>query len=207
MHILLGANGVTVRDKLLLAHVKNNMEEYVRQRAPDVKDPRAFTASLARHWGNVKLGLRDMYPLEDFSDFDKKVYDRSLLNHLSSHLKSDEFYHDTKRPVQEFVNNDEHVITLISNAPLAWTAPIAWAIDPRCDVYIPSKTGIHLPDPRVYEEITDGVHGPHIIVDDQLINLLPTVHNRDFIAYHFTNQFTGIFPTIQSLHELRAFLK
>jgi hypothetical protein len=207
MHILLGATGVTVRDKLLLAHVKCNMEEYVRLRAPDVKDPRAFTASLERHWGHVKLGLRDMYPLEDFSDFDKKVYNRSLLHHLTTHLKSDEFYHDTKRPVQEFINDDEHTVTLFSNAPLAWTAPIAWAIDPRCDVYIPSNAGFHLPDPRAYEAATDGLYGPHIIVDDKLTNLLPIVHDRDFIAYHFTDKFTGIFPTIQSIDELGVLLK
>ena len=207
MHILLGANGVAIRDRLLLAHVKNNMEEYVRLRAPDVKDPRAFTASLERHWGHVKLGLSDMYPLEDFSDFDKKVYDRSLLRHLTTYLKSDEFYHNTKRPVQEFINDDGHIVTLFSNAPLAWTAPIAWGIDPRCDVYIPSNAGFHLPDPRAYETITKDLYGPHIIVDNQLINLLPTVHDRDFIAYHFTNQFTGIFPTIQSLDELGVLLK
>jgi len=203
MHILLGANGVAVRDRLLLAHVKNNMEEYVRLRAPDVKDPRAFTASLERHWGHVKLGLRDMYPLEDFSDFDKKVYDRSLLTHLADHLKSDEFYQNTRRPIQEFVNDDGHVVTLFSNAPLAWTAPIAWGIDPRCDVY----SGFDIPDPRAYEAVTKGSRGPHIVVDDQLINLLPTVHDKDFIAYHFTDQFTGIFPTIQSLDELGVLLK
>lgn len=207
MHILLGANGVTVRDKLLLAHVKHNMEEYVRHRLPDVKDPRQFACALDRHWGHVKLGLRDMYPLKDFSDFDKNVYNRSLLQHLTSHLKSDEFYHDTKRPIQEFINDDEHTVTLFSNAPLAWTAPIAWAIDPRCDVYIPTNAGFGLPDPRAYEAATNGLCGPHIIVDDKLSNLLPIVHDRDFIAYHFTDKFTGIFPTIQSLDELGVLLK
>lgn len=207
MHILLGANGVTVRDRLLLAHVKNNMEEYVRLRVPEIKDPRAFTASLDRHWGHVKLGLCDMYPLEDFSDFDKKVYNRSLLDHLSTYVKSDEFYHDTRKPVQEFINDDEHIVTIFSNAPLAWTAPLAWAIDPRCDVYIPSNAGFHLPDPRAYEAATSDLYGPHIIVDDKLINLLPTVHDRNFIAYHFTDKFTGIFPTIKSLDELGTLLK
>jgi hypothetical protein len=183
------------------------MTEYVRQRIPEVKDPRRFTASLERHWGHVKLGLHDMYPLDDFSDFDKKVYNRSLLNHLSAHLKSDEFYRDTKGAVQEFINDDEHLVTLFSNAPLSWTAPIAWAIDPRCDVYIPSRKGIYLPDPRAYEAITDGMYGPHIIVDEKLINLLPTVYKQDFIAYQFTDQFSGIFPTIRSLDELRLLLK
>jgi hypothetical protein len=207
MHILLGANGVTVRDKLLLAHVKHNMEEYVRRRMPTVKDPRQFTWGLDRHWGHVKLGLRDMYPLEDFSDFDKIVYDRSLLRHLSDHLKSDEFYIKTKAPIQELINDEEHKITILSNAPLAWTAPIAWAIDPRCSVHIPTNNNLFLPDPRVYDEVTKRNNGPYVIVDDKLVNLLPVANNNDFIVYHFTNQFTGIFPTIQSLDELGVLLK
>ena len=202
MHVLLGANGVTIRDKLLLAHVKNNMEEYVRHRLPDVKDPRKFACALDRHWGHVKLGLRDMYPLEDFSDFEKKVYDRSLLTHLTDHLKSDDFYIKTRAPIQELINDGEHEITIWSNAPLSWSAPLAWAIDPRCDVYIPSKPGNYLIDDAV-----NGINGPHVIVDDKLVNLIPIANNPEFIAYHFTDKFTGIFPTIQSLDELRVLLK
>ena len=207
MHVLLGVNGVTIRDKLLLAHLKNNIDEYVRQKTPDVKNPRMFTWSLERHWGDVKLGLRDMYPLIDFSDFDKKVYNPSLISHLRDHLKSDEFYTKTRAPLQELINDNDHYVTLLSNAPLSWTAPVAWAIDPRCDVYLPTKNGILLPDPRVYEDVTAGLKSPFVIVDEKVMNLMPVLDNNDFITYQFTNQFSGIFPTVQSLDELRALLK
>lgn len=206
MHILLDVDGVVIRDRLLMTHVKSNVENYVRKRFPHVKDPKKFNQSLYTNWGHTRLGLQDMFPKEDFSDFDTKVYDRDLVSHLESHLKTDKFILNSKMPINELYNDYGHDVILFSNAPLSWTAPVAWALDVRCEVYLPTKNNLLKPDPRIYEDVTRGLKGPFILVDDNTKNLIPVLENPDFIPFHFSDKFCGVFPTIQSIGELRVYL-
>ena len=55
MHILLGVNGVVIRNECLLSHIQRNTEMYVRK-----KNMYISSRPLKKYWGHVVPALRDL---------------------------------------------------------------------------------------------------------------------------------------------------
>ena len=86
--LLLDVDGVIIRNKLLLEHVKYNAVQYVRTKLPDAKDPTRVNQLLYKRYGHTGRGLKNAFGI-DTKDFNKLVYDDSLLTHLGHVLMSE----------------------------------------------------------------------------------------------------------------------
>ena len=93
--LVLDVDGVIIRDRLLLSHVKENCVNYVRHKMPECKDPVWANKTMYLTHGHTGRGLQETFR-KDVSDFNSFVYDKSLLSHLSEVIYSPEFQEDAK---------------------------------------------------------------------------------------------------------------
>ena len=112
MALRLDIDGVIVRDKLLLEHVKENCVRYVSAKLPECKSPREVNALLYHKHGHTARGLQRAFQV-DTSDFNSKVYDKPLLKHLSEVLSTPEFQKDAERVHK--LTHDGWKISLFTN--------------------------------------------------------------------------------------------
>lgn len=167
--LLLDIDGVLIRDKLLLEHVKDNCVSYVRSKLPECKNPIEANRLLYLSHGHTARGLTAAFGI-DASDFNAKVYDKSLMDHLAEVIYGAEFQQEAAE-VHDLVRND-WIVTLFTNAPIEWAAPIARAIGD--DVFMScadsdvTKSPIK---PEVGAYMYFPKHHTHIYVDDSLKNL------------------------------------
>jgi FMN phosphatase YigB (HAD superfamily) len=167
--LLLDIDGVLVRDKLLLAHVKDNCVTYVRSKLPESKNPIETNRLLYLSHGHTARGLTSAFGI-DTSDFNAKVYDKSLMDHLAEVIYGSEFQQEAK-DIHDLVKND-WIVTLFTNAPIEWAGPVARAIGD--DVFIScagSNIMTHPIKPEVGAYMNFPKHHTHIYVDDSLKNL------------------------------------
>ena len=94
--LILDIDGVLVRDKALLNHVKHNCVQYVRHKMPEVKAPAQMNEILYSNYGHTAKGLRKAYKINT-DDFNKFVYDKPLHDHLWSVLSGTEFQKDAEQ--------------------------------------------------------------------------------------------------------------
>jgi FMN phosphatase YigB (HAD superfamily) len=181
--LLMDIDGVIVRDKLLMAHVKQNCVEYVRAKLPECKDPALTNKHLYLAHGHTARGLRETFNV-DTSDFNQKVYDKSVMEHLAEVIYSSEFQEDAKQ-IHEITRNGWNV-TLFTNSPIEWAGPVARAIGDevyiRCSGPDASKTYFK-PEANFYTDFSKVQ--THLYVDDSLKNLgtarwLPNWHSIYF---------------------------
>jgi hypothetical protein len=176
--LLLGVNGVLVRDRVLLDHVKNNTIQYVSKKLPREPNPNKLTNELTRVYGHVTVGLRKEYGIKTH-DFVSRVYDSNLLDHLADFIDSHEFYRDIEI-IRRLVDMGWDV-ELLSNSPLVWSEPVKYAIDPGMRNTLYEKPVIdmyHKFDPcRKY-----------IYIDSKLCNLLPTAYFDNWSHIHFSEK-------------------
>jgi FMN phosphatase YigB (HAD superfamily) len=167
--LLLDIDGVLIRDKLLLEHVKENCAEYVRSKLPESKNPRETNRLLYLSHGHTARGLTSAFGI-DTSDFNTKVYDESLMDHLAEVIYGSEFQQEAK-DIHELIRNDWNV-NLFTNAPVEWAAPIARAIGDEvfisCAASDVTKSPIK-PEAGAYTHFAK--HHTHIYVDDSLKNI------------------------------------
>jgi FMN phosphatase YigB (HAD superfamily) len=123
---LLDVDGVLVRDRLLLEHVKSNCIEYVRAKLPECKDPATTNRYLHLTHGHTARGIQTLFNL-DVSDFNEKVYDKRLLEHLADVIYGPEFQNEMTE-LFDVTSKGCWDVTLFSNAPSEWVKPIALAI-------------------------------------------------------------------------------
>jgi|LakMenE01Jun11ns_1017448.scaffolds.fasta_scaffold9956061_2 FMN phosphatase YigB (HAD superfamily) len=200
--LLLDVDGVIIKDKLLLEHVKYNAVQYVRTKLPDAKDPARVNQLLYNRYGHTARGLHNAFGI-DTKDFNTFVYDESLLTHLGHVLMSDEFKSDA-----EIIRKLSHQwdTRLFSNAPLDWTLPIA----ERLGVSVSHDHLFVKPDPRVYSKFPRDVKKYY--VDDSINNLWTAGYMYNWVPIHFdenTNKGPGFdvqFPTVSSVWELGLFM-
>lgn len=181
--LLLDIDGVIVRDKLLMAHVKDNCTKYVASKLPECKNPRETNKHLYLSYGHTARGLQMVFKT-DTSDFNQKVYDKSVMEHLAQVIYSADFQAEAKE-IHEITRNGWNV-TLFTNSPIEWAWPVARAIGD--EVYIkcagpdPSKTYLK-PEANFYTDFSRAQ--THLFVDDSLKNLgtarwLPNWHGVYF---------------------------
>ena len=176
--LILGVNGVLVRDRVLLDHVKNNTIQYVSKKLPRETKPHRLTNDFNRVYGHVTVGLQKEYGIKTH-DFVSRVYDSNLLDHLADFVDSREFRQDA-----DIVRHLMHMgwsVELLSNSPLVWSEIVKYEIDPEMRNTIYEKPVIdmyHKFDPcREYT-----------FVDSELCNLLPTAYFENWSHIHFSKK-------------------
>ena len=205
--LLIDIDGVIVRDKLLMNHVNENCVKYVRSKMPECKDPRAVNRILYMTSGHTARGLHNNFGI-DVSDFNQKVYDAKLMDHLCEVLSTFEFQEEAKY-IHEWTKN-RWKVTLFTNAPTIWAGTVARAISD--EVYIRAgpdnvMTGSLKPDATAYADFSKTY--TNIFVDDSLKNLATTRWMPNWHPVHFSQEPAeprAWCPTVGSLWELGLFL-
>ena len=176
--LLLDIDGVIVRDRLLMEHVKDNCVRYVASKMPECKNPSVVNSVMYLAHGHTARGLRKSFQF-DTSDFNEKVYDKRLIEHLSDVIYGTEFQREAKE-LHELTEKDWKV-TLFTNSPIAWAGPVARAIGDN--VLIDCAGSEFKPSASRYTQFPK--HMTHIYVDDSLKNMatarwLPNWHSVYF---------------------------
>jgi len=205
--LVLDIDGVLLRDKGLLDHVRYNCERYVKAKLPECKEPARVNRLLYNTCGHTARGLQTLFGV-DTSDFNKKVYDVPLRTHLWEVLSSSEFQKEAAE-IHTFTQNGWRV-TLFTNSPIEWAGEVGHAISDEVYIVCP---GANLedsplkPEAAAYRDFAK--HQTHVFVDDSLVNLstarwLPNWHTVYF------NERKGHTPkwcpTIGSIWELGLFV-
>jgi len=178
--LLLDIDGVLIRDRLLLEHVKDNCVKYVAHKFPECKNPRETNRFLYLAHGHTARGLRDVFKL-DTHDFNDKVYDKSLLDHLAEVIYSDKFQEEAKQ-IHELTSSGWNV-TLFTNSPIEWAGPVARAISDQ--VYVKCPSDHYKPEAGFYTDFSKAQ--THLFVDDSLKNLGTARYLANWHPIHFTD--------------------
>lgn len=198
--LLLDVDGVLLRDKPLLDHVRYNVNAYVAKKLPNVKNPARVNEILYLRYGHTGRGLFDAFKI-DTSDFNEKVYDRPLMAHLWEVLSGSDFQRDASE-IHKLT--DDWEVRLFSNAPIVWTLPVAGAISDELNV---SRNNFYMkPDPRAYVRFPE--KRKKVFVDDSIMNLRTANYMHNWTPIHFdSDEASSEFMTIGSMWELRVFLR
>ena len=198
--LLLDVDGVLIRDRPLLDHVRNNVNAYVAHKLPKVKNPALVNKILYTKYGHTGRGLFDAFRI-DTSDFNQKVYDRRLMTHLWDVLTRTEFQREAQY-IHDLTNDWD--VRLFSNAPLVWTGPVAEAISPAITI---AQPGFSLkPDPRAYIKFRSC--SKKIFVDDSPKNLRTATYFYNWTPVHFEpnkERSSSEYPTVGSLWEIALY--
>ena len=195
--LLLDVDGVIVRDRGLLDHVKHNAIQYVSKKLP-MSNARSMNTILYKAYGHTAIGLNEVYGI-DVSDYNDNVYDSRLINHLCDFInKSEEFKQDSET-IREILSMG-HGVELFSNAPLTWTEPIKRSIDERI------KNGVYTkPELKTYVKFNP--YKDYVFVDDKMCNLTTSLFLKNWTPIHFSEYAENTFiPTINSLSSISKFL-
>jgi len=179
----LDIDGVLVRDKLLLEHVKENCVRYVAAKLPDCKNPRETNALLYKTYGHTARGLQRTFQVNT-SDFNRKVYDKSLIAHLADVLQTKEFQKEA-----EMIHGLTHQgwdITLFTNSPWVWAYRVALAIGDNVSVRCPGNPNDSFLKPEI-EAYIFSLQEFNVMVDDSLNNLEPVRYIPNWHSIHFTD--------------------
>lgn len=209
--LVLDIDGVLLRDKALMNHVKRNCERYVKAKIPDCKEPARVNRLLYSTCGHTARGLQNLFGT-DTSDFNEAVYDVPLRTHLWDVLGSTEFQKEAA-DIHKFTHQGWGV-TLFTNAPIEWAGDVARAIGTDVNVVCPSSNVVDSPlKPEATAYRNFAKHHTHIFVDDSLANLntarwLDNWHPVYFNDYKLESGSSrpDWCPTIGSIWELEIFL-
>lgn len=205
--LLLDIDGVVVRDKLLMAHVQKNCVNYVQTKLPECKNPSQTNKVLYLTSGHTARGLTRHFGV-DTRDFNAKVYDKNVMDHLYSFMETQKFKQDVE--IIHEMSRSGWNVTLFTNSPVEWARPIAMAINDEVRICCPDRNLMvaHIkPDAKAFENFPK--NHTHVFVDDSLKNLgtarrLPNWHPIHF--YEGTVDYKPWCPTIGSMWELNIFL-
>lgn len=164
--VLLDIDGVLVRDKALLDHVKANCERYVAQKLPSAKKPADVNRVLYLAHGHTARGLRDAFGI-DIHDFNDSVYDKNLMSHLWEVLSGTEFQEEA-REIHDLVERGNK-ITLFTNSPDVWARQVAISISDEIDYRCPQDYNWLKPEAPAYMQFPSNQN--YIYIDDSLKNL------------------------------------
>ena len=202
--LLLDVDGVIVRDRLLMTHVKENATRYVQKKLPGCKNPEEMNRVLYLFHGHTATGLRSMGI--DVADYNAHVYDKSLIDHLMAVIDTPVFKQDAE--IIHEISTNGWQVTLFSNAPYIWLAPVALAISDQVGIKCPGPDlnfAYMKPDRRFYQEFDSCLY-----VDDSLENLAAIRHLPRWQPIHFAEQPLDHLPwcpSVSSIPDLANFLK
>lgn len=186
--VLLDIDGVIIRNKPLLGHVRNNIVRYVDSKVK-TNNPVRLNELLFKAHGHTAKGLEVEFGI-DTGDFNSFVYDVHAIDHLYEVLKSDEFKRDA-----EIVKRMGKNVSFFSNSPLVWSIPVRNAIDKNIHTAVYTK-----PEIKNYSMWNER---EAIIVDDRLDNLLPALFFKNLTPIHFSEyKESDVIKTIYSLENI-----
>jgi hypothetical protein len=181
--LVLDIDGVLIRDRRLLAHVRHNCVRYVAKKLPDFKDPAYTNKLLYSTAGHTARGLQNSFGI-DTSDFNREVYDRPVLDRLWEVLSSTRFQREAK-DIHELTKNGWRV-TLFTNSPIEWAGEVAHAISDQVYVVCPGSNIVESPiKPEATAYTNFAKHHTHIFVDDSLTNLTTARWLPNWHPVHF----------------------
>jgi len=206
--LVLDVDGVIVRDKLLMNHVNENCVNYIRAKMPSAKDPREVNRILYLAHGHTARGLQNSFGI-DASDFNEKVYDKRLIEHLSEVLSTFEFQEEAKY-IHEWTKRDGWKVTLFTNAPEIWAGTVARAISDGIFIQCAPDnvmSGPLKPEAAAYANFSKTC--TNIFVDDSLKNLATARWMPNWHPIHFSQDAPdprAWCPVVGSLWELDLFI-
>lgn len=181
--LVLDIDGVLVRDRRLLAHVRHNCVRYVAKKLPDCKDPAYTNKILYATAGHTARGLRNSFGI-DTSDFNKEVYDRPVRDRLWEVLSGTQFQEEAKE-LHELMKNGWRV-TLFTNSPIEWAGQVAHAISDEVYVVCPGNDVTESPlKPEATAYTNFAKNHTHIFVDDSPTNLVTARWLPNWHPVHF----------------------
>lgn len=199
--LLLDVDGVLVRDRLLMDHVKENCVSYVRAKLPETKDPYETNRLLFLGYGHTARGLEKGFGI-DTRDFNKKVYTKRLLAHLADVLATEEFQREAAQI--HTLTRDGWKLRLFTNAPWVWASKVALAIGDDVGIKCPGNPCDSPMKPEV-EAYVFPFEDTNVMVDDSLKNLGTARYLSNWKCIHFTEGSkdpTTFCPQVQSIPEL-----
>lgn len=196
--ILLDVDGVIMRNYALLDHVKNNAVRYVQKKIPGIKKGHSrINHMLYKKYGHTAIGLHAEFGV-DSRDYDDFVYDRFLLDHLEDYILTDDNFKRDADTIRSFLESGKKV-SFFSNAPMVWTEPIRESIDLRIG------NGNYM-KPNLESYLRFGKKDHFVFVDDNLVNLEPTLFLGNWTPVHFSmTQKSQIVDTINDIKSLNMF--
>jgi len=200
--LLLDIDGVILRCPLLMDHVKDNCVKYVVSKLPHCKNPHETNRLLYLSHGHTALGLSKAFQI-DTSDFNEKVYDKRLIEHLSEVIYGTEFQQDAKE-IHNLTQKDWKV-TLFTNSPAEWALPVARAISDN--VFVDCAGSKFKPDPARYAQFSK--HMTHLYVDDSLKNLATVKFSPNWHCMYFNegpDEDRLWCPQVSSIYELIVYV-
>jgi hypothetical protein len=202
--LLLDVDGVLLRCPVLLEHVKYNCIKYVESKLPTSKNPRGVNRILYMEHGHTARGLQNAFRI-DVSDFNEKVYDKKLIEHLSEVIYESQFQEEAKE-IYEFTKKGWDV-TLFTNAPVAWGGRVARAIGDEVRLRCPGDNLMNSPiKPEALAYDGFSKVQSHVFVDDCLKNLKTARTLPNWHPIHFSSDDNPWCPNIGSMWELGLFL-
>ena len=199
--LILDIDGVLIRDKALLGHVKRNCVRYVQHKMPEVKNPEFMNQVLYENFGHTGKGMRRAHKINT-EDFNKFVYDKKVHDHLWTVLAGNEFQKDAE-DIHSLIKEGWSV-KLFSNSPLEWSLPVASAISD--EVMVVYNDRLLKPDIEAYTQFSD--KQKHVFVDDNLRNLMPAWWLLNWETVHFSdNKLAKCTTTLSSIQELAMYLR
>jgi FMN phosphatase YigB (HAD superfamily) len=181
--LVLDIDGVLIRDRRLLAHVRHNCVRYVAKKLPECKDPAYTNRLLYATAGHTARGLQNNFGI-DTSDFNREVYDRPVRDRLWEVLSGTQFQQEAKE-IHELTQNGWRV-TLFTNSPIEWAGEVARAIGDQVYVVCPGSDVVTSPLKPEARAFTDfAKHHTHIFVDDSLTNLTTARWLPNWHPVHF----------------------
>lgn len=199
--LILDIDGVIIRDKNLLDHVKNNCVNYVKLKLPGARDPVKVNHLLMKDFGHTGIGLRKSFNV-NADDFNEHVYTPELIHHLHEVIKSSDF-NETASIINEIAERRWQV-QLFTNAPEIWAKPIADAMSDEIS-YTCAK--ITHPKPNSVAYTGFSTVKTHVFIDDRVENLKAAKNFPNWYPVHFTDDPTPTwYPTVKSFKDIRALL-
>ena len=199
-NLLLDVDGVMIRDRLITQHLEHNINSYVAKKLPMARNIHMIRTMLFNRYGHTGRGLQKAFCINT-SDFDSEVYDKSLLNHLYGYIDTPMFRDDAE-DIHNLIERDGWNVTLFSNAPVEWVAPVALAIDHR--VNVPTDRLLLKPESGSYGQFPR--NQKYIFVDDMISNLLTPSLLPNWKCIQFADKPTGSFLNVRSIWELTLML-
>lgn len=178
--LILDIDGVLIRNKPLLNHVKDNCVRYVKMHFPCCKDPEKTNEALYMTSGHTAVGLNKVFNI-DTSDFNRKVYDKYLIEHLGEVIYSVEFQSEAKK-IHDLTHKGWE-LTLFTNAPYEWAQPVALAIGDTVNIKCP---GEYKPSKAAYDSFPKKQF--KVFVDDSIKNLSPLRFSKHWDPIHFNHE-------------------
>ena len=176
-NLILDIDGVVIRDKKLLNHVRDNCVRYVSQKLPCCKNPSSTNEALYLSTGHTGYGLSKILDI-DTSDFNHKVYDQSLMEHLAEVISHPIYQAETIK--LHNLTLDGWDITLFTNAPPIWATPIALSINDKVNIRCP---GYYKPSVNAYASFPrDQIK---VYVEDSIKNLETIRFSKSWTPVYF----------------------